>query len=72
MAETSDINRNYKEFVDLLPLTLALAGLPPSNPGIYFTEDQIAARSFTLKHAYRAARSLMRECVIPRDSSQKS
>ncbi|MFN9267853.1 MAG: hypothetical protein ACK5V1_04310 [Planctomycetaceae bacterium] len=71
MADNSDISRNYKEFVDLLPLTLTLAGLPPSSQGIYFTEDQIAARSFTIKHAYRAARSLMRDCVIPKDASPR-
>ncbi|MCY2964404.1 MAG: hypothetical protein NT069_12335 [Planctomycetota bacterium] len=65
MADPNDLQRNYKEFLDLLPLTMSLAGLPHSNQGSYYTEDQIAARVFTVKHAYRAARTLMRECIRP-------
>lgn len=63
MAEPNDLQRNYKEFLDLLPLTLALAGLPHSEAGKYYTEDQIEARLFTIKHAYKAARSVARECI---------
>ena len=69
MAEPSEVQRNYKEFLDLLPLTLSLAGLPESESGRYFTEDQIEARMFTLRHAYRAARGLVRELVIPRPAT---
>ncbi len=61
--DPGESQRIYKEFLDLLPLTLALAGLPPSEPGRYYTEEQIEARAFTLKHAYRAARSVTRECI---------
>ena len=63
MAEPNDLQRNYKEFLDLLPLTLALAGLPQSESGRYYTEEQIEARVFTIKHAYRAARTVARECI---------
>ena len=63
MAEPNDLQRNYKEFLDLLPLTLALAGLPQSDTGKYYTEEQIEARAFTIRHAYKAARSVTRECV---------
>ena len=63
MPDPQELQRNYKEFLDLLPLTLALAGLPESERGKYFTEDQIEARTFTLKHAYKAARQLARECI---------
>lgn len=63
MPEPNDLQRNYKEFLDLLPLTLALAGLPTSDAGKYYTEDQIEARSFTIRHAYKAARSVARECI---------
>jgi hypothetical protein len=55
--------RRYREFLDLLPLTLALAGLPVSEVGKYFREDQIEGRVFTLRHAYRAARQFAREVV---------
>lgn len=63
MPDPQELQRNYKEFLDLLPLTLALAGLPESERGKYFTEDQIEARTFTLKHAYKAARQLARDCI---------
>ncbi|MFN0056610.1 MAG: hypothetical protein ACKV0T_31065 [Planctomycetales bacterium] len=63
MPDPADLQRNYKEFIDLLPLTLALAGLPRSETGKYYTEEQVDARVFTIKYAYRAARTLARECV---------
>lgn len=63
MADAQELQRNYKEFLDLLPLTLALAGLPQSETGRYYTEEQIEARVFTIKHAYRSARSVARECI---------
>ena len=63
MAEPSDQQRRYKEFLDLLPLTLALAGLPASEPGRYFSAEQIESRVFTIKHAYKCARLLARESI---------
>lgn len=63
MPDPNDIQRRYKEFLVLLPLTIALAGLPESEHGRYFTEDQIEARIFTVRHAYKAARGFVRETV---------
>lgn len=63
MAEASDQQRRYREFLDLLPLTLALAGLPDSETGTYYSADQIESRVFTVKHAYKAARLLARESI---------
>jgi hypothetical protein len=63
MAEPSDSQRRYKEFLDLLPLTLTLAGLPPSDTGRYFTAEQIESRVFTIKHAYKCARVVARESI---------
>ena len=63
MADPSDQQRRYKEFLDLLPLTLSLAGLPTSEPGRYFTAEQIESRVFTVKHAYKCARILARESI---------
>lgn len=63
MADPSDQQRRYKEFLDLLPLTLSLAGLPASEPGRYFTAEQIESRVFTVKHAYKCARVLARESI---------
>ena len=63
MADPNDVQRRYREFLDLLPLTLALAGLPASDHGKYFTEDQIEARIFTVRHAYKAARQFARDAA---------
>lgn len=59
----AELQRRYREFLDLLPLTLSLAGLPPSDVGKYFSEEQMEGRSFTIKHAYKLARSLARELI---------
>ena len=68
MAEPSDVQRKYREFLDLLPLTLALAGLPPSDHGRYFTAEQIESRLFTVRPAWKAARQVTRECIQPGSS----
>ncbi len=62
-TDAQELQRRYREFLDLLPLTLALAGLPTSEGSRYYTAEQIEARLFTVKHAYRLARQLARECV---------
>ena len=48
-----------KEFMSLLSLTLAIAGLPEAEPGKYFTESQLEARSMTIRTAYKIARQLV-------------
>lgn len=70
MADPSDVQRRYREFLDLLPLTLTLAGLPPSDHGRYFTAEQIESRLFTIRHAWKAARQVVRECVASGGDSQ--
>jgi hypothetical protein len=72
MAEPSDVQRRYREFLELMPLTLALAGLPPSEHGRYFTAEQIESRLFTIKHAWKAARQIARECIQPSASATAS
>ncbi|MBX3444620.1 MAG: hypothetical protein KF774_19625 [Planctomyces sp.] len=62
-SQATDLQRRYREFLDLLPLTLALAGLPHSEPGRYYNEEQIETRLFAVRHAYRAAKTLVREVV---------
>jgi hypothetical protein len=63
VADANEQTRRYREFLDLMPLTLALAGLPPSEQGRYYTEEQMETRLFTLRHAYKAAREYAREVV---------
>jgi len=57
-----DINREYRRFLDLLPLTLAIAGLPPADPGRSFNDDQLEGRAMVVKRAYKKALQVVREC----------
>jgi hypothetical protein len=50
-----------KEFLQVLPLTAEIAGLPLSQPGLPFNADQMDVRTATLKAAYKMARKLLRE-----------
>ena len=63
MSDVNEQQRRYREFIDLMPVTIALAGLPPSEQGKYYTDEQIEARMFTFRHAYRHARELAKEVV---------
>ena len=59
---TPDVERQQqkaKEFMTLLPLTLALAGLPESDPMRPFTEGQLEARATAIRNAYKAARQII-------------
>ncbi len=49
------------EFMKLLPLTLALAGLPQAETGRHYNDDQLGVRADTLRRAYKAARQLVLE-----------
>ena len=57
-----DLQQKYRQFLDLLPLTIALAGLPTSE-GRLFGEDQIEGRGITVRVAYRVARNVAKECL---------
>jgi hypothetical protein len=50
-----------KEFMQLLPISAELAGLPRSEHGKYFTPEQIEARVITLRAAFKVARQMMVE-----------
>ena len=57
-----ELQQKYRQFLDLLPVTVALAGLPTSEGRLY-SEEQIEARGMTFKAAYRVARTVARECL---------
>jgi hypothetical protein len=61
-ASSPDLQQKYRQFLDLLPLTISLAGLPTSETRL-FSEEQIEARAITIKAAYRVARSVAKECL---------
>jgi hypothetical protein len=59
-TDTSDRQQQKaREFMSLLPLTLALAGLPQANAGQHFNEGQLENRASTIKAAYKTARQIL-------------
>ncbi len=62
-VDEESLKRRYKEFLDLLPLTVAIAGLP-DNPGPRsYTSDQMEARAQVLSSAFKIARTTVREVI---------
>lgn len=57
--EVEKQQQKVKEFMSLLPLTLALAGLPSAEPGRFFTDSQLEARATTIRTAYKMARQIV-------------
>jgi hypothetical protein len=53
--------QKINEFLRLLPLTAAIAGLPDSEHGRYFNDGQMELRAQALRNAYKAARQLVLE-----------
>jgi hypothetical protein len=63
MSEEDSLKRRYKEFLDLLPLSIAIAGLT-HNPGPRsLTSDQMEARAQTLTAAFKIARKTVRSVI---------
>ena len=61
-TSTADLQQKYRQFLDLMPLTIALAGLPPSETRL-FGEEQLEARAITVRLAYKVARNVAKECL---------
>lgn len=57
------IKRRYREFLDLMPLTINIAGLPVSETPYNFSAEQMEIRAHTLALAFKYARQLVRETV---------
>jgi hypothetical protein len=53
--------QKINEFLRLLPLTVAIAGLPPSEAGRHYNEGQLEVRGTTLRLAYKIARQVILE-----------
>jgi hypothetical protein len=63
-TDTADARQiKYREFMSLLPLTVAIAGLPEAEAGKYFNEGQMENRAANLRLAYRIARQVIQEVV---------
>ncbi len=61
IADTRQVK--YREFMSLLPLTIAIAGLPEAEQGKYYTEGQMENRATNLRLAYKIARQIIQEVV---------
>jgi hypothetical protein len=61
MSDADRQQQRLREFLQMLPLTIELAGLPKSETGRYYNEEQIAARAITMRHAYKVARQFLLE-----------
>lgn len=61
-TSAADLQQKYRQFLDLLPLTIALSGLPQSETRLY-GEEQLEARAITVRLAYKVARNLAKECL---------
>jgi hypothetical protein len=57
------IKRRYREFLDLMPLTVAIAGLPDGSGGRSFTTEQMEARAQVMANAFKLARQTVREVI---------
>jgi hypothetical protein len=55
--------QRVQEFMRLLPLTLAVAGLAHSETGRHLTEGQMEARATSIKAAYKIARQIILDIV---------
>jgi hypothetical protein len=62
-VDEETLRRRYREFLELLPLTINIAGLPASESPFNFTADQMEVRLHTLSAAFKLARQLVREAV---------
>jgi len=61
--ESDSKQQRVTEFMRLLPLTLAVAGLHDAQPGQHFNEGQMEARATTLRAAYKVARQIIVDLV---------
>ena len=63
MSEDDSLKRRYKEFLDLLPLSIAIAGLPDNAGPRSLSPDQMEARAQTLSSAFKIARKTVRGII---------
>ena len=62
-VDEETLRRRYREFLELLPLTINIAGLPTSESPFNITTDQMEVRVNTLAAAFKLARQLARDSV---------
>lgn len=63
MAEPQQAQQKYQQFIQLLPLTLNIAGLPTAEHGKYYNSDQMEIRARNILQAYKWARRIAKESI---------
>ncbi len=62
-TDEDTLKRRYREFLDLMPLTIEIAGLHTSSGPVNFNQEQMEVRAETLLVAFKAARQLARDVL---------
>lgn len=62
-TDDETLKRRYREFLELLPLTEAIAGLPVNSGPRSLTHEQMEARAQTLTAAFKLAKQTVREAI---------
>lgn len=62
-ADPKTQEQRAREFMTLLPLTLAVSGLPDAAHGQHLNEGQMEARATSIRLAYKVARQIIQEIV---------
>lgn len=62
-VDEETLKRRYREFMDLLPLSIQLAGLGPNTGPRALTPEQMEARATTIVNAYKVAKQTIREVI---------
>lgn len=57
------MKRRYKEFLDLMPLTIAIAGLPENAGPRSLSNEQMEVRAQQLTTAFKLARQTVRDVI---------
>jgi len=57
------LKRRYREFLDLLPLTTAIAGLPHNTTTRSYTAEQMEGRAQVLASAFKLAKQAVRDAI---------
>jgi hypothetical protein len=58
-VSAADRQRKINEFLQILPLTVAIAGLPTVEPQKHLNEGQMEVRAGAIRNAYKLARALL-------------
>lgn len=62
-VDEETIKRRYREFLDLMPLTIAIGGLPTSEGAFNYNAEQMEIRANVLATAFKYARQLVRDSI---------